>query len=753
MGKTEVGYRGRQIVGFLQETYHTMRTPLNGSLLPKQPTVSRKFFRFFLLGIFLCLAVTGGFSFGSLQGSDDKNAEPPVVINADEKPVAKPALNGNGSHEYAKLIPDFKTYFGSPDTVINLNEIFAGTEIAKQGGDLTWKVIRNSKTDDKTGEPKYVDAKINGSNLILTWKKIGKTEIRIRATNENGDVVNSKFQAEVWKADYWKLVMTVIGGLGIFLLGMKSMSDGLQAVAGQGLRRMISLVTDNRFLATGVGTLVTMIVQSSSITTVMVVGFVNSGFMTLSQAIGVIMGANIGTTITGWILVIKIGKYGLPMLGVCVFIYLFVTQDRLRFLALFGMGLGMIFFGLETMKNGFTIVKDLPEFEAWFNTFSAETYFGVLKCALVGCVLTFVVQSSSATLGITIALADTGVIGFPTAAALVLGENIGTTITAWLASFGTTTNAKRAAYFHMLFNILGVIWITAIFRWYLPVVANIVGLNIDTKMNVIGNADSTSGIAACHTGFNVVNMLIFLPFTAMIANFLIKIVPDKAVKEKPHLTSLDVRMLETPAIAIEQSRVVILGMAHDCEKMMDWLRELSTSEEPDPKLVQKLFHREEVLDTIQDEVVAFMTNLLSANVPHTIVSEGRCQLRMADEYESISDYITSILKFQLKLRDQGHRFDDKHLKEILELHNRVNDYLKLVNEGFEFRNPEVITKANSMGSEITHLAKSLRDQHLEDLSEKKMEPFVNIAYTSTLNSYRRVRDHAKNVAEALAGGK
>ncbi|MCH7685727.1 MAG: Na/Pi cotransporter family protein [Planctomycetes bacterium] len=547
--------------------------------------------------------------------------------------------------------------------------------------------------------------------------------------------------------------MTVIGGLGIFLFGMKSMSDGLQAVAGEGLRRMIAMLTDNRFLATGVGTLVTMIVQSSSITTVMVVGFVNSGFMNLSQAIGVIMGANIGTTITGWILVMEIGKYGLPILGVCVFIYLFVKQEKLRFLALFGMGLGMIFLGLETMKSGFAIVKDLPEFEAWFNTFDATDYPGVLLCAAVGCLLTVLVQSSSATLGITIGLAQVGVIGFPTASALVLGENIGTTITAIIASFGTTTNARRAAYFHMLFNILGVIWITAIFGWYLPVVADIVGLDIDAHMNVKDGVDPTTGIAACHTGFNVVNMLLFLPFTSMMANFLQKIVPEKAVKEKPHLTSLDVRMLETPAIAIEQSRVEILRMANSCEKMMDWLRELSTTEEPDPKLVQKLFHREEVLDTIQDEVVAFMTNLLSGNVPHTIVSEGRRQLRMADEYESISDYITSILKFHLKLRNQGHRFDEKHLKEILELHNRVEDYLKLVNEGFLYRHPEVITKANSMGAEITHLVKSLRDQHLEDLTEKRMEPFVNIAYTSTLNSYRRVRDHAQNVAEALAGEK
>ncbi|HHK42401.1 MAG TPA: Na/Pi cotransporter family protein, partial [Planctomycetaceae bacterium] len=222
---------------------------------------------------------------------------------------------------------------------------------------------------------------------------------------------------------------------------MKNISDGLQAVAGNRLRRMISLVTDNRLLAVGVGTLVTMIVQSSSITTVLVVGLVNSGFMSLTQAIGVVFGANIGTTITGWVLVLKIGKYGLPLAGASAFGYLFISRDRLRYLCMGAMGVGMVFFGLELMKDGFSIIKDLPAFEQWFERFTADSYIGVLKCAAIGCILTFIVQSSSATLGITIGLAQIGVIPFQTAAALVLGENIGTTITAWLASFGTSPNA------------------------------------------------------------------------------------------------------------------------------------------------------------------------------------------------------------------------------------------------------------------------------------------------------------------------
>jgi phosphate:Na+ symporter len=270
------------------------------------------------------------------------------------------------------------------------------------------------------------------------------------------------------------MAMAVVGGLGIFMLGMKYMSEGMQAVAGNSLRRMISLVTDNRLLATGAGTAVTVLVQSSTVTTVIIVGLVNAGLMQLHQAIGVIMGANIGTTITGWILVLKVGKYGLPILGIAALVYLFARRDRPRFVAMAIMGLGMVFFGLELMKDGFAPMKDMPVFTEAFAWFAADTYAGVLKCVAVGCLLTLMVQSSSATLGITIGLAATGVIPFTTAAALVLGENIGTTVTVLLASIGGTTVAKRASWAHVLFNVFGVAWITLIFQWYIRLVAGVV---------------------------------------------------------------------------------------------------------------------------------------------------------------------------------------------------------------------------------------------------------------------------------------
>jgi len=686
------------------------------------------------------------FSPSATQTIAAQETEPTVEQSeqaSNEKEDAKdPAVDSDATEgrRVVKIIPDLKVLVDSPATTIDLADKFKDLNIGNND-EIEFAVEHNTK-------PKYAEASIElGGKLMISYAKIGKTEITVRATNKStGEFVDSRFRVTVWEPNYFTLVQILVGGLAVFLLGMKYMSEGLQAVAGNGLRRMISAVTNNRFKAAMVGTAVTCVVQSSSITTVMVVGFVNSGFMTLSQAIGVVMGANIGTTITGWLLVLKIGKYGLPILGLAGFVYLFTRRERLRYLAMAIMGVGFVFFGLQLMKNGFSSVKDLPAFEEWFHQFQADSYFGVLKCAMVGCLLTVIVQSSSATLGITITLASIGVIPFETAAALVLGENIGTTITAYLASLGSTTNAKRAAYFHVMFNMVGVAWITAVFPYYLPCVEYFVTL-------FPGDDNLTAKIAATHTGFNVINTLLFLPFAGVFNRLLLRIVPDRHDKEKPHLTSLDIRMLETPVIGIEQSRIEMLRMAEGDVKMIDWLAEITSQDEPDDKLVKKTFHREEVLDTIQDEVVAFMTDLLATDVTHSVVDEARRQLRITDELESVSDYISAILKSHLKLYNANLTFTEDEKREIAELHMMCRGYLQLVVTGLAERRTEIITKAKSEGSAITARVKELRNMHLQRLSEQKVDPQLNVAFMAQLNAYRRIRDHILNIAEAAAGEK
>jgi phosphate:Na+ symporter len=556
----------------------------------------------------------------------------------------------------------------------------------------------------------------------------------------------------------FSILFQVLGGLGIFLLGMKNMSEGLQAVSGDRLRKIISVVTDNRVMGLLVGLSVTCIVQSSSITTVMVVGLVNSAIMTLTQAIGVIFGANIGTTITGWILTLKIGKYGLPLLGISAFLFLFSKNERVRYTGMALMGIGMIFFGLELMSSGFKPLRTIPEFQQWFHTFQATSYFGVLKCALVGCVLTMIVQSSSATLGITMGLASTGMINFQTAGALVLGENIGTTITAFLASLGTSTNAKRAAYAHIVFNLLGVAWITVIaIPVYFPLIAKIIGHDPNMMVMLDGGEPSyphiMSAIALVHTGFNVTNSLLFLPFVGLLAKLVTKMVPEKGVEEVPHLTYLDVRMLDTPSLGVVQSQKQILFMGESIEMMLQSLAAVLESPEVDDVLEQKIFRREEILDNVQKEIMLFLGELISGQVPHEVMDTARHQMRMADEYESVSDYAAAVLKGIRKLRDNQLQFAPEGMDEFIDLNRRVLEYVRRVNAAVREENDRAAIELVATSGEITRTMKEYRQEHLARLVDNKVTALSSLVYTDMLNSYRRMKDHALNIAEVLAGEK
>ncbi len=552
-----------------------------------------------------------------------------------------------------------------------------------------------------------------------------------------------------------QMLFSLVGGLGLFLVGMKHMSEGLQSVAGEGLRKVISVVTDNRLLGVMVGIFVTCVVQSSSITTVMVVGLVNSGFMTLTQSIGVILGANVGTTITGWILTLNIGKYGLPLLGAASFFYLFSKRDGVRYTGMAVMGVGMVFFGLELMSNGFRPLRDMEQYRLWFYAFDAATYGGVLKCMLVGCLLTVLVQSSSATLGITMGLAMSGVIRFETAAALVLGENVGTTITALLASLGVGTNARRAAYAHITFNLVGALWISILFLpVYMPLIHTLIGHDPNTMVMRGGEAVYPyilAAIALTHTGFNVVNTLIFIPLLKPLAWLVTRLAPDKAgVRETAHLTYLDVRMLSTPELGIVQSAKEIHFMARSIDSMLEWLEHhILAPEKEHQEWMKSIFKREEVLDRIQEEVVVFLGQLVSGQISHNVMDTARRQLRLADEYESLSDYIVSVAKGIAKLRKNAITLLPEEQEDLLALHRQVADYARMIREALEADDVNCMVKAQSAGKAVTRFMKDCRRRHLALLCDHDLPPLQSTVYMDMLNYYRRMRDHALNIAEIV----
>ena len=540
-----------------------------------------------------------------------------------------------------------------------------------------------------------------------------------------------------------QIIFGVFGGLGLFILGMKFMSDGMQAVAGDKLRIMINKVTDNRLMACGIGAGITSMIQSSSVTTVMVVGMVNAGLMTLKQSIGVILGADIGTTITAWIISLKIADYGLPILGISVFFYLFSKNDRLRFSAMMLVGLGMIFFGLEIMKDGLMPLRNSPEVMDLFSRYQPNNFWGVIKCVFIGAFITAIVQSSSATVAITITLAKTGAIGYDTAVALVLGENIGTTITAYLASLGASTVAKRTAYSHIAIKVIGVLIMVPVFFQYMGFL----------KWLLPETLDISARIAFSHTTFNIIIVSLFLPSIALLAKFIHFLVPEKVYKEKLHLSYFDVGMSETPALGIQQSYEAILNMGNEVKVMMSGLRKSIADPDENKNRDNKIFRKEKELDLIQKEIVQFVGKMLNGTLNRSFVREARKQLRMADELESVSDYIEDLLKLRCRLRNDGLSFNKKGLTDILELHDMVSDYLDKIISAVQTNNTEILAKAIIDTKSITHRMKRIRNKHMHRLEKNETSPLQSLNYLDMLNAYRRIKDHAFNIAEVLAGEK
>ena len=540
---------------------------------------------------------------------------------------------------------------------------------------------------------------------------------------------------------YFDIAFNVLGGLGIFLFGMDSMSSGMQKLAGQRLKKILALLTTNRVVAILMGMLVTMLVQSSSVSTVMTIGFVNASLLTLKQALGVIFGANIGTTITGWILVLNIGKYGLPMVGAGAILYMFLKGEKAKTRALTFMGLGMIFLGLQLMSNGLKPVRSMPEFVRLFSLFSADSYFGVLKVAFVGALITAIVQSSSATLGITITLAVQGLIDYPTAVALVLGENVGTTITAFLATLNANANAKRAAYAHTIINTIGVIWVTGIFPYYLDFLSN------------FGSPETniTMAIATAHTMFNVSNVIIFTPFIGILADFLTKIVKDDE-KTSERITHIDELMLKTPSVVVGQTKTEVLTMGKNISEMFSTLKDIYQSNrsisEDEVKKMRKI---EDDLDIYQKEITtANFIILNNKNITDNLKIDTKNNLEVCDEYETISDYLMRIISSLKRLQDNSIPLTEEEKNTLSTMNKDTEELFRNINTAYATKNKEMMIRSIEKANAITENYRIAKDKHLVNAGcHETPIAMLTTSYMDTLNYYRRVRDHIYNIIEGF----
>ena len=540
---------------------------------------------------------------------------------------------------------------------------------------------------------------------------------------------------------YLDVLFKVVGGLGLFLYGMENMSSGMQKIAGDKLKKILAALTTNRIMAILMGIFVTGLAQSSSVSTVMTIGFINASLLTLQQGLGVILGANIGTTITGWLLALNIGKYGLPIVGFAAITFMFVKGEKSRTRALTVMGFGFIFLGLELMSKGLSPLRTLPEFINLFHSFKADSFFGVVKVAMVGALLTGVVQSSAATLGITITLATQGLIDYPTAVALVLGENVGTTVTALLASLGASSNAKRAAYAHTLINIVGVMWATVIFRPYLSILAHF----SDSTANM------ATAIATAHTMFNVINVILFIPFIGYLAKFLCTIVKDddNGVIRVTKLSSL---MVTLPNVVIDQTRTEVLTMAANIKEIFFKLEEVYYNPSKLEAYNEEIDAIEEKLDLYEKEVSDANFTILNKGLEASYVEETRGNLITCDEYETISDYLKRVSNSLMRLKKDDLELTQERKETLQKLNHMVFDFFDDINKAYKTKDRDLFMLSISKYTAIKNLYKEARHGHFdkEAQNDETIPAKLSTGYMDILNYYRRATDHVYNIIEHFA---
>ncbi|MBQ3342839.1 MAG: Na/Pi cotransporter family protein [Kiritimatiellae bacterium] len=554
------------------------------------------------------------------------------------------------------------------------------------------------------------------------------------------------------------ILVMVGGGLGTFLLGMKHLSEGLQAVSGSGLRRFMSLATTHRLAGVGTGVISTVIVQSSSIITVMVVGFVSSGLMNLSQAINVIIGSNIGTTATAWLIAFA---PDVKMLGLCVVLvgaalYFFQRNERLHNLGLAFMGLGCIFMGLYWMKEGMEPVRSMPEVVDAFRSLDATTAWGLAKCVLVSLAFTAVVQSSAATTAIAMTLAQQGLLSFEAAAATVFGMNIGTTMTAWLAAFNGSAAARQTALAHTLFNVVGTILLIPFFvPAILPLATSFFPHYADavTTNGVTTYPHMAAPMAAVHTIFNVITTLFFLPFTRQFARFVSRVIKAPPA-EKPHLSALKMSSYISPVIACDQALLEVGFMRDSGLELLAGLKGVLAGTATD-SAEEHILHREEVLDNVQREITEFLGKIMVKRAPTEVSDRIGRLLRLSDELESVSDEAAAILKATRRLRKGGQNFSEQSCQTLLGIHEIVFSLAETVSGLIKSPRPRfdlAALQANShdIGGRIHDARRNQLDRVGPDDPDS---PVRVLAELDILNAYERIRSCYINMAETLAGRK
>lgn len=537
-------------------------------------------------------------------------------------------------------------------------------------------------------------------------------------------------------------ILTMIGGLSLFLFGMNTMGNALERRAGSSLQTILKKITENTFLGFLTGLAVTAVIQSSSATTVMVVGFVNSGLMTLRQAIGVIMGANVGTTVTAWILSLS-GLSGdnlfiqllkptsfTPILALTgTVLFMFGKTTKKKDSAMILLGFATLMFGMDTMSGAVEGLKNVPAFTNLFLMFE-NPILGVLAGAL----LTAVIQSSSASVGILQALAATGKVSYGSVIPIIMGQNIGTCITALLSAVGATKNARRAALVHLSFNVLGTGILLAVYSIIRAILSPA----------ILGEGASLAGIAVCHSAFNILCAVILFPCSRLLEKLAMRLIPEG---EKEETVELDERLLITPAVALQRCHELTLEMARGAFKALTVA--LDARKEYSPELEQAVRDSEERIDRYEDILGTYLVKLSMKPLTEKENQHVAKLLKMIGDFERISDHGVNLVESAAEMREKEIVFTPSAQKEIDTISSAVAEIAKLTLEAFENGNANAADTIEPLEEIIDELKEELRSRHIKRLQGGECTIAAGFVWSDLLTDLERVSDHCSNVAGCL----
>ena len=538
-------------------------------------------------------------------------------------------------------------------------------------------------------------------------------------------------------------VLSLIGGLCLFLFGMNIMGEALERRVGGQLQSLLAKMTTNKLagLLTGIG--VTSIIQSSSATTVMVVGFVNSGLMTLKQAINVIMGANIGTTITAWILslggidsssffmqLLKPTSFT-PVLALFgIIFYMFLKDPKKKDTGMIFLGFAVLMFGMDTMTNSVAGLAEMESFQQLFLLFK-NPLLGVL----VGAILTAIVQSSSASVGILQALAMTGAVTYSAAIPIIMGQNIGTCITAILSSFGTNRNAKRAALVHLSFNVVGtLVWISVF-----------MAVQHFLQPAILDSSATLAGIAISHTVFNIACTLLLLPLSGVLEKIAYILVPETEDPEK--FVELDERLLQTPTLALEQCSNIV---AHMAELSMESVnRSVECLSEFDKDAAKKIRKTEDRIDRYEDKVSEYLIKISILKSSESDSTKAAMLLKAIGDFERISDHAVNVLQIAEEMNEKKYILSQGAKKEIDTLGKALKEIMELTYEAFKNEDLKAAEMVEPLEEIIDHIKDTMRNNHVKRLQDGKCTAEYSFLWNDVLTNLERTSDHCSNVAASV----